>query len=224
MTRSLTSPRGMSLVEATIILFVLMLLTSVLAPSMGDFINDAKMVKVKEDCEAIGISVMRMVRDVGPCFRTSAGGACVDAIYSQGRSGDGDWPASGGNMEEQFVTNQHAGLQMYAVPGWRGAYLSPSIGPDPWGTRYGVNTRYLVRHDGAPGSATSGSQAAAAGDTGSPEQCNDFTNGDVDVICIAAGPNQRYDSAFGGNQTGGTSRQGDDFIYVIQNSQRAFIY
>jgi hypothetical protein len=46
----------------------------------------------------------------------------------------------------------------------------------------------------------------------------------VDVICIAAGPNQRYDSAFGGNHTGGTSRQGDDFIYVIQNSQRAFIY
>ena len=57
--------RGLSLIEVTIMLLVLMLLTSVLAPSIFDFINDAQWVKVKEDCEAIAISVARLHRDVG---------------------------------------------------------------------------------------------------------------------------------------------------------------
>lgn len=58
---------GMSLVEATIILLVLMLLTGVIAPSIFDFVNDARRVKVKEDCEALGVTLARLVRDVGTC-------------------------------------------------------------------------------------------------------------------------------------------------------------
>ncbi|MBI1872798.1 MAG: hypothetical protein HYS05_02780 [Acidobacteria bacterium] len=62
-------PQGLSLVETTIILLVLLVLTGVLAPAINDFVNDAKDVKVKEDCEAIGATVMRLARDVGPCLR-----------------------------------------------------------------------------------------------------------------------------------------------------------
>jgi hypothetical protein len=40
-------------------LLVLMLLTSVLAPSIFDFINDAQWVKVKEDCVGIRLLVAR---------------------------------------------------------------------------------------------------------------------------------------------------------------------
>lgn len=58
---------GMSLVEATIILMVMMLLTGVVAPSIFDFVNDARRVKVKEDCEALGITLTRLVRDIGGC-------------------------------------------------------------------------------------------------------------------------------------------------------------
>ena len=61
--------RGLSLVEVTIMLLVLMLLTGVLAPSIMDFVKDAQWVKVKEDCEAIGVSVARLTRDVGPCLK-----------------------------------------------------------------------------------------------------------------------------------------------------------
>jgi type II secretory pathway pseudopilin PulG len=61
--------QGLSLVEVTIILLVLMLLAGVLAPSIFDFVNDARWVKVKEDCEAIGVSIARLMRDVGPCAR-----------------------------------------------------------------------------------------------------------------------------------------------------------
>jgi hypothetical protein len=54
MHRGVFRPDGLSLVETTIILLILMVLTGVLAPSINDFVNDAKDVKVKEDCEAIG--------------------------------------------------------------------------------------------------------------------------------------------------------------------------
>ncbi len=89
MRRRLTTARGLSLVEVTIMLFVLMLLTGVLAPSIMDFVRDAQWVKVKEDCEAIGVSVARLARDVGPCLKFDGTGACtktnrVDVLYSDG--------------------------------------------------------------------------------------------------------------------------------------------
>jgi type II secretory pathway pseudopilin PulG len=87
--KRMKSQTGMSLVEATIILMVLMLLTGVLAPSINDFVNDAKDVKVKEDCEAIGVTVMRLARDVGPCFKFNASQQCdrnnqVELLFSNG--------------------------------------------------------------------------------------------------------------------------------------------
>lgn len=80
---------GMSLVEATIILLVLMLLTGVIAPSISDFVNDAKRVKVKEDCEAIGLTIARITRDVGTCLTMNANAGCtlnqrVDLLVSDG--------------------------------------------------------------------------------------------------------------------------------------------
>lgn len=67
MRGKLKGQAGLSLVEATIILLVLMMLTGVLAPSIFDYVHDAQLVLVKEDCEAIGVSMARLVRDVGPC-------------------------------------------------------------------------------------------------------------------------------------------------------------
>ena len=40
--RKFKGQKGLSLVEVTIMLLVLMLLTSVLAPSIFDFVNDAR--------------------------------------------------------------------------------------------------------------------------------------------------------------------------------------
>jgi hypothetical protein len=87
--RRLRRQAGLSLVEVTIMLLVLMLLTSVLAPSIFDYVKDAQWVKVKEDCEAIGVSVARMMRDVPSCFRLNGAGGCtvgnrVDLLYSDG--------------------------------------------------------------------------------------------------------------------------------------------
>jgi type II secretory pathway pseudopilin PulG len=245
--RKFKGQKGLSLVEVTIMLLVLMLLTSVLAPSIFDVVIDAKWVKVKEDCEAIGITVARMVRDVGPCFKFNGVTACdeanrVDILYSDGPdvtaadvipidyssnnitpsaiNWDNDSDALVGDwMEDQFATNAplyNTPSQNYPAPlypvgplfgiGWRGAYLAPPIGPDPWGKRYLVNSVFL-------GTAVDSNSAVDEGY---------YTRWwERDVFCISPGPNGLYETFFGGCTTDhGTCRTGDDFVYVIQGSGR----
>jgi type II secretory pathway pseudopilin PulG len=80
----------MSLVEATIILMVLATLTAVIAPSMADYTNDARQVKAKEDVEAIGTGVLRLLKDTGSrCLRLAGTTDCtkanrVDLLVSAG--------------------------------------------------------------------------------------------------------------------------------------------
>jgi type II secretory pathway pseudopilin PulG len=83
--------RGMSLVEATIILLTLSVLTAVVAPSITDYVNDARSTKVKEDTEAIGLAIARVVRDTGvSCLITGTPSTkCdvdtrVDVLVSEG--------------------------------------------------------------------------------------------------------------------------------------------
>lgn len=90
--RKYKGQRGLSLVEVTIMLLVLMLLTGVLAPSIFDFVNDARWVKVKEDCEAIGVTIARMMRDVPSCLRVNGTLGCtvtnrLDLLFSDGTIG-----------------------------------------------------------------------------------------------------------------------------------------
>ena len=256
MKTKFTGAHGLSLVEVTIMLLVLMLLTSVLAPSIFDFVIDAKWVKVKEDCEAIGLSVARLTRDVGPCLKFNAHTSCtkenrVDLLYSDGPdvtdqdvAGDGavlfensnialhltwwkdDW--RGDAMEDQFVTNG----PVYGTPtmlntsmavgpqfnlGWRGAYLSSPIGPDPWGHRYLVNSVFLaVATDAGHG----GDFASNPGGGGGGHDNEGSTGWSHDTFCISAGPNGLFNTGFAGNGNGGVSRQADDFIYIISGDTR----
>jgi hypothetical protein len=245
MDTKFSNARGLSLIEVTIMLLVLMLLTGVLAPSIMDFVKDAQWVKVKEDCEAIGVSVVRLTRDVGPCLKVNGTGPCtmanrVDVLYSDGPdvtpsdliddaatvfmsngniaapltwSNDSD---RGDSMEHQFVDNSAA----YPLPaahgnsagvgpmfglGWRGAYLSAPIGPDPWGHRYLVNSVFLSF------------AIDATGASGAPLKISGWSN---DSFCISAGPNSLFQTAFGGNGRGGVTRRGDDFLFIISGDTR----
>ncbi len=246
MTRRLHGTRGLSLVEVTIMLLVLMTLTGVLAPSMMDFIRDAQWVKAKEDCEAIGVSVVRLTRDIGPCLKFDASGGCtkanrVDLLYSDGpdvtaadvggeatagfdgggtTAGPLNWHTDnvrGDSMQHQFVDNSRPG---YSAPadlgsdnfsgpgaglGWRGAYLSSPVGPDPWGRRYLVNTVFLaVARDAEAG-------------TGEGQRSGGWSH---DTFCISAGPNGQYETAFGGDSRHGVSRRGDDLVFIISGDTR----
>jgi hypothetical protein len=70
--------RGLSLIEVTIILLTLMVLSGVMAPMIMEFVVDARMVRVKEDCEAIGLSLARMLVDTGSCARLNGRLPCTD--------------------------------------------------------------------------------------------------------------------------------------------------
>lgn len=252
MRRFLRSRAGLSLIEVTIILLVLMLLTGVLAPSIMDFVRDAQWVKAKEDCEAIGVSVVRMMRDVPPCFRLVGTDGCtvanrVDLLWSDGVTARAIGPLSsaftnyvlaGGNVNgplnwDTGITSQDGSMEQhlvrnnlvtpYPVPGllypfsvpvgplygigWRGAYLSGPIGPDPWGNAYMVNTAFLT----------------TATDAVSPGEGQNGTTWSRDVFCLSSGPNRMYETYFGGclsTTNFGTCREGDDWTYVIQGGTR----
>jgi hypothetical protein len=245
MRHSATSARGLSLVEVTIMLLVLMTLTGVIAPSIMDFVRDAQWVKAKEDCEAIGVSVVRLMRDVGPCIKFNGTATCtkanrVDLLYSDGPDvtpGDVAGAATGGfdgggttagalnwyadgdrgdSMEHQLVDNgggpdypAPADLASYGLSGpglgWRGAYLSSPIGPDPWGHRYLVNTVFLaVARDADAG-------------TGEGQRSGGWSH---DTFCISAGPNGRFETPFSGNASHGVDRWGDDLIFIISGDTR----
>lgn len=85
---------GMSLVEATIIVMVLATLTAVIAPSVGDYVEDARNTAAKEDTEAIGTAVLNLLRDTGSrCLRVAGTTECtvtnrVDLFVSGGNNPD----------------------------------------------------------------------------------------------------------------------------------------
>src|SRR5688500_6397238 len=67
-TSYLRAEHGMSLVEATIILMVIALLTAVIAPSARGYISDAQESAAKKDTEAIASALTRMLHDVGEAW------------------------------------------------------------------------------------------------------------------------------------------------------------
>lgn len=255
--RKLTSERGMSLVEVTIILMVLALLTGVLAPQIMTYVDDARLVKAKEDVEAIGVGIARLLKDTGNPFLLEDGDATiasrfvtnnrVDLLVSDGMEA----PVLSG-VDNSVATNLQAtltwgddiaapaasaatgGVQSvydhlvsndatYVLPtvsldtvdppapaslgrfgmGWRGAYLSGVVGPDPWSYRYACNTAFL----GVARDALNAGNGANA------------TGWSTDAFCFSAGQNNTIEtdieSANGGITFSGTGPANDDIIYVI---------
>lgn len=239
--RRANAQRGLSLIEVTIMLLVLMLLTSVLAPSIFDFVQDAQWVKVKEDCEVLAISVARLIKDVGARLIDEPGGAYpdekLDLMVSDGRPAEGAPPPVSGfgdgrvnwwtiddnpnpiandgisTCDEQLITNEYQGSQFYPEAqgpgfglawgqGWRGAYLSPPCGPDPWGYAYQVNVKWLT---------TTFAYGRTHGGGKTRLHCND-------VFCISPGKNGIIETRFGygyWDPHGGIVRRGDDWVTVI---------
>ncbi len=73
----------MSLVEATIVVMVLALLVSVMAPSAADYLNDARQITAVKDVATVGSALEQATRDVAlPCLSLS-GASC--ALANAGR-------------------------------------------------------------------------------------------------------------------------------------------
>jgi len=70
--------RGMSLVEATIILAVLSVLTAMLAPSARTYVENARNVKAKHDVTAVGAAISQVLRDTGMLCLSLNGSSCAN--------------------------------------------------------------------------------------------------------------------------------------------------
>lgn len=233
------SSDGFTLIEITIVLAVIALLVTILIPSIGSYVDQARHIKVRRDLEVIGLTVFRLKIDNGQsCLRRDAALACtkanrVDLLESDGpdvvpsdvvslsfsnneiSGGSINWQNDGSiaaSMMDQFVLNTPLYLtprenipnypRAFNIPGWRGAYMTAPIGPDPWGKKYLVNSVFLsVATDAISGTAEG-------------QKSGEWS---YDVFVISAGPNGLYETPFGQK---GAVAGGDDIIYVITGDTR----
>jgi type II secretory pathway pseudopilin PulG len=199
----MTSQRGITLVEATIVLTVAALLAAAAAPVASRTLDRAKLARASDDAVAIKTAINNFVNgftSFTPFTVTGTnGGATVEMLVSDGdipfsAIGATIWdnpvnPAAGTQvdfLERHLVTNTPGGAGAYTLGGggpWRGAYINAPIDPDPWGNRYAVNVNYFR-------TAT--------------------TN---DVFVLSAGPDEEINTAFTVN---GATPGGDDIIAVVQ--------
>jgi len=234
-----SSEAGMSLVEVTIILMVLAILTSVLAPSIADYVNEARSAKAKEDVEALGTGIMRLLRDVALPFPVRTAGASpsrastnrVDLLVSEGNIP----VASAGTA----VPADAVGYLVQAGVGWdsaiaagvelatdhlvtNGNAYSVVSFPSGGGPRAGLGWRggYISTSTGPDpwgnryGCTTvwlgPGSDVTLAANKG--------TNNDT--FCLTAGADGVAETRMYSSADGAVTVQGDDVLYVFQGNTR----
>ncbi|MEW5981487.1 MAG: hypothetical protein AB1806_03840 [Acidobacteriota bacterium] len=199
---TLRSSRGLSLIETTVVLSVLTVLTSTLAPAVHDYVVDARGVKARSDMDNIAVAVARLAFDV-PAARARTW-AELDVLVGAGEipgadaAGTEPWLATvdsgrAATLDDHLVTNQPGFARRTAfggslvARGWAGPYLTTGVGPDPWGNRYAVSVGNL------------------AGDAG------------LSAVVISAGPNGRIETPFGGR---GAAPESDDLVVTISGGRR----
>jgi type II secretory pathway pseudopilin PulG len=194
--------RGITLVEATIVLTVVAVLAGAAAPVASRTLDRARLARAVEDATAIKTAINNMISEIGftPFTVTGTnGGATVEMLVSDGdipasAIGATIWddvvnPAAGTQvdfLERHLVTNTPGGAGAYATGGgspWRGAYINAPIDPDPWGNRYAVNVNYLR------------------------------TSTTNDTFVLSSGPDEEINTGFTQN---GAVPGGDDIIAIVR--------
>jgi Tfp pilus assembly major pilin PilA len=121
------SERGVSLIEATVILGVTALLSAILAPAVRSYVEDAQQAAAKRDVEAIGSGLAQFLADVGelwvhrdgngasattpPSHNTGASTNRVDMLVSDGRTPTKQTARSGGGTTDWDGTMDNLAVQ-----------------------------------------------------------------------------------------------------------------
>lgn len=148
------SARGFSAAEATIILSTVSVLAAATAPALGDYIEDARQARAREEVRVIASALTRASGDLLARAAVPGGLKSLDLIVGAGDmpvvgSGvDGRWGAAPGSvgvgsLNDHLVTNAvgyvlPGGDLPPGIKGWHGPYLDRPLGADPWGRRYAV--------------------------------------------------------------------------------------
>ena len=192
---------GISLIEVTIILLVLGIISAALAPSLLRKVRKAKVQRARADVCAVRDAIVLMLADVGPSAFLRDGSADPgDWEYVSLAVGDGDIPELGPDGSAQWtqpvnfgtvdflgyhiLSNKPGNDPAKAYEDWKGAYMTPPIRPDPWGNRYMVNIGAL-----APGSVYDTVVISAGPDEeiDSEFSLDGFVSGDDDIVCLVSG-------------------------------------
>ena len=244
----LNGQRGMSLVEATIILMVLAILTAVIAPSAGDFVNDARQTKAKEDVEAIGMSILRLMRDTGlTCLSDTpspATAACskanrIDLLVSSGdeptviasayagstsQAATANLNWAGENAPTGEISTQRGTIDAHLVLNTP-TYATASLFTSGGGPKQGIGWRgaYLTGPVGADPwgfmyQANTVFLTVASDATAGTGEGLRSGGWHQDVVVASAGSNGSMQVSFG--SAGQTANSTDDVIYTLKGSTR----
>jgi Tfp pilus assembly protein PilE len=245
MKRTVNAEAGMSLVEATIILMVLALLTAVIAPSAGDYIEEARNTKAKHDVEAIGTGIVRLLRDTGlPCLSKN-GSSCDKAnkveVLMTGTSTTASLPtsdvtafATSANFASAASLNWAGGTNAVAAANRDLAdnhLVTNSVSYTAAGFTGGGGPKFGIGWRGAYLSGSidtdpwgyayqvntvfAGVATDATAGTGEGALSGGWS---ADLKVISAGSNGNIQTAFG--SAAGDVAIGDDVVYTIQGSTR----
>ena len=78
--RRARSERGLSLVEATLVVMIVAGLATVVAPTIGAYLEDARQVAATHDAQAIGSGILQLLKDTGSrCLRENGANDCTKA-------------------------------------------------------------------------------------------------------------------------------------------------
>jgi general secretion pathway protein G len=160
---TLGGARGFTMLEMTVVLAVIGIMSAVLAPMLLNYMDDAKISKAESDVKVIGGTVVKLTRDVAhfPLYKdgTKTTGVVPDIELLEG---PGNNPVDHATMPwltttkkaalEDHLTKNNPGTTKYSSSGrfpWRGPYLE-KVGTDPWGNKYLVNIKNADPADSSP--------------------------------------------------------------------------
>jgi type II secretory pathway pseudopilin PulG len=239
--------RGLSLVEATIILMVMATLTAIIAPSVRGSIREAQEATAKEDTAAISGALARMLTDVGEAWFVRNGARTgtatnqgapshgantrVDLMVSAGatptltataRVSGTDWDDTIDNaaiqtMENYLVLNTPGGSSANAYRTGASNTGTGNFDPD---SGAGFNAPYAWRGaylTGPIGSDPWGNRYMANVEFLARTQGTTGSGSAKDVIVLSAGANKRTDTVF---EIDGTTMGVDDIGALVSGGTR----
>lgn len=157
----MTSSRGFTLVEVTVLLAVIGLLVGLVSSTTGDMLQQSRLLRARDDVEQIGRAVAAFYADNGFFPRTEdtvdgrPGSSLLGTLISEAPLPDTNtaaepWTGSSFDLvTAHLVRNQrgYAGRVASGGRGWAGPYVTTPPGEDPWGYAYLVNVFYLDPRD-----------------------------------------------------------------------------
>ncbi len=155
----LKSVKGFTIAEMATMLTVTTIIAGAVAPSVQDYIAEARYTRAVQDTRTIATALSRFEGDVLGQSNKPRGWATFDVLVGGGAApavgtgGDAAWVAPLGSahvgvLDDQLVTNaagysSNPQRQTSWIRGWHGPYIDAGIGPDPWGNRYAINVKAL---------------------------------------------------------------------------------